>query len=308
MKSAKQVNALVDEWKQAGLSKAEIVTKAAEAELGWPYVWGATGQECIPAKRQAFANRSVCPSGESEVIVKKCQVLNGSRSSCDGCKYYPGGQRVLIDDCQGFVKQILKRIGITVTGGGASSMWKDDSNWEAKGTIDTLPERLCCVFWQNPKKPTVMEHIGFYAGNGIMIHCSGEVKIEKLSKKATHWAIPKGLEGGVVPVPDTKPTIRKGSSGEYVRQAQTRLIELGYDLGTSGADGKFGTKTAEAVKAFQKANGLTADGIVGPKTWAALATDARPAPEATYSVTIHGLTNEKADEIITKYGGTKTAE
>lgn len=307
MNSAKTVDSLVEGWKKEGLSKTEIIVKAAEAEIGWPYVWGATGQECNPAKREAFAKRGVCPEGESAVTVRKCQVLNGSRASCEGCKWYPGCQRVLIDDCQGFVKQILKRVGISMTGGGASSMWRTASNWEEKGTVDTLPEKLCCIFWQNPKKATTMDHVGFYIGGGWMIHCSGEVKKEKLSKKVTHWAVPKGLEG-VIPVPDTRPTLRKGSSGPYVLQAQTRLIELGYDLGRSGADGKFGAKTVEAVRTFQKEHALGIDGIIGPKTWEALDKGSKPAPVATYSVTIRGLTSEKADEIIGKYGGEKSAE
>lgn len=57
-------------------------------------------------------------------------------------------------------------------------------------------------------------------------------------------------------------TIRKGSRGEDVKTLQTKLNLM--------ADGIFGKLTDEAVREFQKANGLTVDGIVGPKTWAAL--------------------------------------
>lgn len=42
------------------------------------------------------------------------------------------------------------------------------------------------------------------------------------------------------------------------------------ELGVRPADGRFGPKTREAVKAYQRANGLDPDGIVGPKTWAKL--------------------------------------
>jgi peptidoglycan hydrolase-like protein with peptidoglycan-binding domain len=61
------------------------------------------------------------------------------------------------------------------------------------------------------------------------------------------------------------PTLREGARGEPVRALQNRLNQLGFNAGT--ADGAFGPKTEAAVKAFQRAKGLTADGIVGPKTW-----------------------------------------
>ena len=57
-------------------------------------------------------------------------------------------------------------------------------------------------------------------------------------------------------------TVRQGSKGDAVRQLQ----EL---LGIT-ADGIFGPITKAAVKEYQAANGLKADGIVGPLTWAAL--------------------------------------
>ena len=65
------------------------------------------------------------------------------------------------------------------------------------------------------------------------------------------------------PTPTPK-TPRLGSSGEQVRIIQRRLKELGYYTGS--IDGDFGEATDKAVKAFQKANGLTADGKVGEQT------------------------------------------
>ena len=47
---------------------------------------------------------------------------------------------------------------------------------------------------------------------------------------------------------------------------QNALLKLGYDLGPAGADGVIGIKTKLAIQAFQSANGLAADGVVGPMT------------------------------------------
>ena len=71
----------------------------------------------------------------------------------------------------------------------------------------------------------------------------------------------------VTPV-TTQPMLRTGSRGDAVRKLQEMLNALGYDCGS--VDGIFGSKTKAAVLAFQKANGLAADGIVGPLTWGKL--------------------------------------
>ena len=59
-----------------------------------------------------------------------------------------------------------------------------------------------------------------------------------------------------------------GSSGANVTKVQKKLIQFGYLDGE--ADGRYGEKTRDAVKWFQRRNGLTVDGRVGPATAAAL--------------------------------------
>ena len=66
-------------------------------------------------------------------------------------------------------------------------------------------------------------------------------------------------------------TVKKGNKGEAVELVQLMLHEKGYDSGT--ADGIFGTKTERAVKSYQRAKGLSADGIVGNNTYAKLFTE-----------------------------------
>ncbi|GGR97262.1 hypothetical protein GCM10010169_47280 [Micromonospora fulviviridis] len=78
----------------------------------------------------------------------------------------------------------------------------------------------------------------------------------------------------------SQPTLRQGSRGAAVTQLQTRLTALRYDVG--GVDGIFGPSTHHAVVAFQKVNGLVRDGIVGPRTWAALDRPVVPKPRYTH--------------------------
>jgi N-acetylmuramoyl-L-alanine amidase len=59
-----------------------------------------------------------------------------------------------------------------------------------------------------------------------------------------------------------------GSRGDEVKQIQQKLKNWGYYNGA--VDGIYGSKTLEAVKYFQRKNGLTVDGIAGDKTLAAL--------------------------------------
>lgn len=63
-------------------------------------------------------------------------------------------------------------------------------------------------------------------------------------------------------------TYKQGSSGEMVRQIQTKLINWDYLEGS--ADGIYGSATTSAVKLFQQRNNLTVDGIVGTQTLTAL--------------------------------------
>lgn len=66
------------------------------------------------------------------------------------------------------------------------------------------------------------------------------------------------------------PRLAKGSKGEAVKALQTLLIGYKYSCGAYGADGSFGSATDSAVRRYQKAMGLSVDGIVGPATWAKL--------------------------------------
>lgn len=88
------------------------------------------------------------------------------------------------------------------------------------------------------------------------------------------------IAGGTV---DAFTTLRKGMTGDAVKQLQERLIALGYLSGD--ADGNYGRLTANAVYAFQKANNISRDAVAGPTTlallYSATAVSATPSPTPT---------------------------
>lgn len=78
------------------------------------------------------------------------------------------------------------------------------------------------------------------------------------------------LTGKLVDLSKIQRELKKGHTGDDVKAAQEALKNMGYDLGKAGIDGKFGTMTEKAVKAFQELNGLEVTGIIDDKTLEAL--------------------------------------
>jgi hypothetical protein len=91
-------------------------------------------------------------------------------------------------------------------------------------------------------------------------------------KAAQKTIPPQSSPPSLTPAPNsqTRPVLRRGSTGEAVRELQTILIRKGFPLPRSGVDGVFGQETEAAVWAFQAEHARPVDGIVGPVTWAAL--------------------------------------
>ena len=123
-------------------------------------------------------------------------------------------------------------------------------------------------------------------------HAYGVVRRPISGTSFTHWArlnidydAPDTAEN---PTPAVQRTLRMGSGGEEVRTLQSTLKQLGFLNGA--ADGKFGAATREAVKRFQQSAGLSADGVVGAATWAALPkADEEPSVPTSISLTGDGM-------------------
>jgi len=279
--------------------KASKVVEAVRSQLGGPYVFGAWGSECTPSMRRKYAGYN--PQYEAN-IRKACPVLSGKQSSCEGCKW----KGALAFDCRGFTHWALLQVGIKIDGGGATTQYNTKANWTQRGTIDAMPDLVCCVFKQRDGK---MQHTGLHIGGGKIIHCSTTVKEGKTTDKGwTHYAVPAGLYDGqetttAEPV-KVMATLRKGSQGSAVSALQTMLNRLGFDSGK--VDGIYGTKTMAAVRSFQEANGLTVDGIAGEQTLTTLAIraatlDSVPATPVTYTLTISGLDADTAARLMAEF-------
>lgn len=76
----------------------------------------------------------------------------------------------------------------------------------------------------------------------------------------------------------TGPILRRGATGDAVKELQDFLAAAGFKVGPS--DGVFGKKTEKALIAYQRQKGLSADGIAGPETWDSIKPAAKAAPDA----------------------------
>lgn len=264
-------------------SKGQIIADYAISKIGCAYIYGGYGEKlCRPAFRRERA--SAYPAQKNN-IYNNCPVLSGKQSACDGCKW--DGKQAY--DCAQLTRYSCKAAGTELVSG-ANSQWNKVA-WEKKGTIDSLPD-VPGVLLYHVNSSGTMTHTGVYIGGGYAVEARaakyGVVKTAVKDRTWTHWAaLPGVLTGEVVQSPAlpeetpesaketaTEPTeagvitmntLRSGNRGTQVKVLQFLLNETGYDCGE--ADGIFGTKTTAAVKAFQKAKGLTVDGICGKNTW-----------------------------------------
>lgn len=127
--------------------------------------------------------------------------------------------------------------------------------------------------WGNGKSGTIGD--SNWNGNGFFwTTWEGVLKYDAV---IAVWPLPEA-EPKPEPQPDPvhaplrlkDPFMTDADTNGDVSWVQQRLVVHGYKV---TVDGKYGPLTEKAVKAFQLAKGLTVDGVVGPKTWAALKKD-----------------------------------
>ena len=273
--------------------------RQALAEV-WGYIWGQSGTMWTE---------------QDQENLEKTTDSDRAQGRKYGAKWI--GHRVA--DCSGLFSWAFKKLGGYMYHGSNTMYLKycTDKGELKKGkrTDGKALKPGTAVFVWNGK---IYSHVGLYVGGTTVIEAMSTLRGVTTTKvtaaKWTNWGELKGVDyTGAEEIPDPdlpvkKATLKKGSKGETVKALQKQLMDLGYDLGKYGADGDFGSATLAAVKAFQKANGLKDDGIVGDATWKALEGNPKPAPVKTYKVITGGLTKAQAEELVSKYGGTMTAE
>lgn len=152
-----------------------------------------------------------------------------------------------------------------------------------KGRIGTLPRTKVCLVFKTDSDGDIT-HVGCYTGDGYVSEmASSKLNYQRKSVDGNGWDL-WGMPDFVSDpnseiVTNTTKTevctvelkvLKKGSKGNAVKALQMILIGYGYDCGNAGADGKFGAATEAALKAYQKAKKIAADGICGSKTWSKL--------------------------------------
>ena len=277
-------------------------------------------------------------------------MIEGKRVSEAGFKYI--GTPYSKMDCQAFVEQCLRDCGINKDLAGSNAWYREVAKngvimtpEQCMDELNGIPAGAFLFIWADdggePSKyhgddMGNASHIGLVTGRGQgAIHssqsrgqvCESSFKNKSISggwNRVGLWNQIAYDYGNGAPAADDSdtgfpvspgwhPTIRRGDKGTDVAYCQAILMQLGYDLGTYGADGDFGRRTEAAVRSFQADHGLVVDGIVGPMTWDALESvepDPAQEPGTTmyYTVTIRHLTEYDAEALKARYDGAVTIE
>lgn len=247
----------------------------------WGYIWGAAGETWTQVKQDAATR---------EMTVKYGQRWVGKR----------------VADCSGLFSWAFKQLGGYMYHG-SNTMWSRYCT--SKGALKsgkrsdgkTLKPGSAVFKCRNGND---YYHVGLYIGDGIVIEAQGTSTgvVTSSVSKWTHWGELKGAnyDDDIVTSTeeDTKDNVAytelgqrtlkytsPNTYGEDVKKLQKKLNELGYSCGS--VDGYFGKKTHNALILFQKDRNMTADGVCGSKTIAALNTKydvETPVGQTTYTV------------------------
>lgn len=303
-------------------------------------MYGGTGKTCTVSYREARAAqypqyadkiRKNCPR-LSDWRVSDC-------AKCKWADPETGKGR-LCYDCAQLVRYCMQAVGIGMVSG-ANSQWTQTKWARKGTIESIPRGWLCVVYRQDAdgKKHHTGLYLGDGYIVHAKGHDYGVLREALGGPRFTHWAIPEGLytedelaaideamaegsgnsntaePGGTAgeAAPGTGEQVARpaegedvqsmrkiqfGSTGQAVETAQELLNKLGYDL---AVDGKFGQLTRAAVRDFQRQNGLTADGVIGDKTWRKLLE-----PETAALASQAYLEAQNSDGILAKLAAIQT--
>ncbi len=229
---------------------------------GWGYVFGAQGQLYTKALAEEWARRRKSGRDYNYFVVR--------------CARWFG--RTVVD-CSGLIIEAFRSQIPGYTDKSANTLF---ARCVQTGMLKTIPEIPGLCVWRSG-------HIGIYIGEGKVVEAGGtnvgvvisDLNAPATSKRWTNWGklADVDYEETVTKPPDEsapafwlgrylKITTPSYMQGEDVADVQQALGRQGYTPGT--IDGVYGPKTQKAVQAFQKSQGLSPDGVVGPDTTSAL--------------------------------------
>lgn len=166
-------------------------------------------------------------------------------------------------------------------------------------------------------------HTAMYIGNGQLVHArssegnsiqgdqsGNEIRVQPYYNGPWDCVLRyTGADAGSIPAAPRRSILKKGMTGEDVRELQEKLVKLGYDTG--GVEGEYGNRTFVAVAKLQEENHITpVDGEAGPVTMAVIdslldelpaAHDPAPALRDTLAALAAYLQTDEFLQVFTKY-------
>ena len=317
------VNAVKAFQKKNGLTQTGIVDAATQKKLDSTSAVKANGSTATTTTTTTTTTDGTLKKGDSGTAVKELQKrlkeLGYYTSSIDGSY---GAQTVAA------VKAFQKKNGLTADGvAGSTTLKKLNSTSAVAATTSTtstttttttttttlkkgdkgdavkaLQTRLKALGYYNTTvdsdygAQTVAAVKAFQKKNGLTQ--TGTADATTLKAINSTSAIKANATTTTTTTTTTNTTLKSGSSGDAVKELQQRLKTLGYY--NSVIDGDYGYKTVAAVKAFQKKNGLTADGVAGTTTLKKLNSSSavKATTSTTTTTTTSGLkSGDKGDDV-----------
>lgn len=189
-------------------------------------------------------------------------------------------------DCSSSVAAAIKAAAGISIGGNTSAQVSNRAKGLVVHTTDGYyPDESkllpgdCLYFKGNSGHTMDVGHVEMYTGpnecyghgsgtgpnrHNLKDYCKSRATSKKRYFMAIRWILDQEGDG------DRRTPLKRGMFGADVTEAQVLLLQLGYSLGSYGADGDFGKATEDAVKAFQVNVSLPETGEVDAATWAKL--------------------------------------